>query len=51
MFESFALPEVIKELLRTTHPDHHHFCVDLRVILYNLGVAESNSARLESKQK
>ncbi|XP_040406485.1 E3 SUMO-protein ligase RanBP2-like isoform X21 [Cygnus olor] len=51
MFELFALPKVIKELLRTTHPDHHHFCVDLKVILCNLGVAKSNSAKLQSKDK
>ncbi|XP_050564294.1 coiled-coil domain-containing protein 138 [Cygnus atratus] len=51
MFELFALPKVIKELLKTTHPDHHHFCVDLKVILCNLGVAKSNSAKLQFKHK
>ncbi|XP_062431237.1 coiled-coil domain-containing protein 138 isoform X3 [Rhea pennata] len=43
MFELFTLHLMIQELQRTTHPDHAFLCINLNSILFNLGLARSNS--------
>ncbi|NXU84417.1 CC138 protein, partial [Xiphorhynchus elegans] len=43
MFELFGLHQMIKELHRTTNPDHTFLCINLNSILLNLGLLRSNS--------
>ncbi|NWJ02282.1 CC138 protein, partial [Crypturellus undulatus] len=43
MFELFTLHLMIQELQRTTHPDRAFLCINLNSILFNLGLARSNS--------
>ncbi|XP_068781947.1 coiled-coil domain-containing protein 138 isoform X3 [Struthio camelus] len=43
MFELFTLHLMIQELQRTTHPDHAFLCINLNSILFNLGLARTNS--------
>ncbi|NXT80979.1 CC138 protein, partial [Zapornia atra] len=43
MFELFTLHQMIRELHRTTNPDHAFLCINLNSILLNLGLLRSNS--------
>ncbi|KAM6291378.1 coiled-coil domain-containing protein 138 isoform 1-T1 [Porphyrio hochstetteri] len=43
MFELFTLHQTIRELHRTTNPDHAFLCINLNSILLNLGLLRSNS--------
>uniref|UniRef100_A0A8D0G8V1 Coiled-coil domain containing 138 n=1 Tax=Sphenodon punctatus TaxID=8508 RepID=A0A8D0G8V1_SPHPU len=43
MFELFTIHLMIQELQRTTHPDHAFLCINLKSILFNLGLTKSNS--------
>ncbi|XP_048712511.2 coiled-coil domain-containing protein 138 isoform X5 [Caretta caretta] len=43
MFELFTIHLMIQDLQRTTHPNHAFLCINLNSILFNLGLAKSNS--------